>query len=39
MRANGIDSTGHAAVADITNVNSSSNRNQVGVRIGLRTRF
>ena len=39
MRANGIDSTGHAAVADITNVNPSSNRNQVGMRIGLRTRF
>ncbi|WP_307850639.1 porin [Burkholderia cenocepacia] len=39
MRANGIDSTGAQAVANIANVSPSSNRNQIGLRIGLRSRF
>lgn len=39
MRANGIDSTGREAVADLNNVVSSKTRNQIAVRCGIRMRF
>jgi predicted porin len=39
MRANGVDSSGKAAVADITNVAASTTRNQIAFRTGIRIRF
>jgi predicted porin len=39
QRASGIDSTGHAAVADLTYLSPSSSPNQVAVRMGIRHSF
>ena len=39
QRASGIDSTGHAAVADLTYLSPSSTPNQVAVRMGIRHSF
>nr|WP_307857227.1 porin [Paraburkholderia aspalathi] len=39
VRANGIDSRGRPAVADITNAVASTTRNQIAIRTGIRTRF
>jgi predicted porin len=39
QRANGIDSTGHAAVADLTYLSPSSTPTQVAVRVGIRHSF
>jgi predicted porin len=39
QRASGIDSTGHAAVADLTYLTPSSTPNQVAVRVGIRHSF
>jgi predicted porin len=39
QRASGIDSTGHAAVADLTYLPPSSTQNQVAVRVGIRHSF
>jgi predicted porin len=39
IRANGIDSTGRPAVADIANAAASTTRNQIAVRTGIRMRF
>ena len=39
QRASGVDSTGHAAVADLTYLSPSSTPNQVAVRLGIRHNF
>jgi predicted porin len=39
QRASGVDSTGHAAVADLTYLSPSSTPNQVAVRVGIRHNF
>jgi predicted porin len=39
QRASGVDSTGHAAVADLTYLSPSSTPNQVAVRVGIRHSF
>ena len=39
QRASGTDSTGHAAVADLTYLAPSSTANQVAVRVGIRHSF
>ncbi|MGF6970575.1 putative porin [Paraburkholderia sp. WC7.3g] len=39
QRASGVDSTGHAAVADLTYLTPSATANQVAVRIGIRHSF
>ncbi|WP_244107266.1 porin [Burkholderia sp. BCC0419] len=39
QRASGIDSTGHAAVADLTYLTASSTSNQAAVRVGIRHSF
>jgi predicted porin len=39
QRASGVDSTGHAAVADLTYLSPSSTPNQVALRVGIRHSF
>ncbi|MFM0741742.1 porin [Paraburkholderia xenovorans] len=39
VRANGIDSRGRPAVADIANAVASTTRNQIAIRTGIRMRF